>query len=143
MLALHLEAKNENENNFSIFNSADPGKKSSVRLNLKKVFLDEVDVYYFNQPADQEYKFKVKSGNLKGAFSTGNYLLEMDGELFSDFIRSGEISFLKSKQLSAKLVMQVDRAKGLYTLKSTEVVMDGIKVILSGTILESQNGKSA
>ncbi len=108
--ALHLEAKNENENNFSIFNSADPGKKSSVRLNLKKVFLDEVDVYYFNQPADQEYKFKVKSGNLKGAFSTGNYLLEMDGEILSDFIRSGEISFLKSRQLDAKLVMQVDRA---------------------------------
>ncbi len=138
--SLHLEAKGENENNYSIFNSAEPGKKSSVRLNLKKVFLIEVEVYYFNQPSDQEYKFKVKSGNLKGAFSTGNYLLEMDGEIFSDFIRSGEISFLKSKQLNAKLLMNVDRAKGLYTLKSTEVVMDGIKVILSGTILESQNG---
>lgn len=138
--SLHLEAKGENENNYSIFNSAEPGKKSSVRLNLKKVFLIEVEVYYFNQLSDQEYKFKVKSGNLKGAFSTGNYLLEMDGEIFSDFIRSGEISFLKSKQLNAKLLMNVDRAKGLYTLKSTEVVMDGIKVILSGTILESQNG---
>lgn len=136
---LYLEVKSDTENNFTIFHS-DASKPSSVRLNLKKVVLDDVDVYYLNQPSDQEYRFKVRNGNFKGAFSSSKFLLEMDGNLFSDFIRSGEISFLKNKELTARLMMNIDRANGLYTLKSTEVEMDGIKVILNGSILESPTG---
>lgn len=131
---LNLLVINDSVDNFNIFHQGANGKSTSVNLNLKKVYLSNVQVNYSLYPSDQEYNFIVKNGILKGAFSKKNYGLEMEGDLLTNHIRSGSTYFLKDRDLNLLLIMNVDKDKKLYTLNETQITVSGIKVNAAGTI---------
>jgi hypothetical protein len=140
--SLNLVVINDSLNNFSIFQKNNRKNATSVNLNLEKVYLNEVQVSYYHHPSDQEYIFKVKKGNLRGTFSKENYMLALDGDLSTKYIRSGETYFLKDRDLSLRLNMIIDNKKGLYTFRETQVTVSGIKVNVTGTIQEGFANKN-
>jgi hypothetical protein len=139
--SMNLVVLNDSLNNFSIFHKQEGRESASVNLNLQKVYLNDVLFSYHQYPAEQEYIFRVKKGNLKGAFTKQNYVLEMEGNLVTRHFRSGENIFLTDREFNTRLVMNVDRQMGLYTFREAMVTISGIKVNMTGTILDSANNK--
>ncbi len=139
---LNLVVINEQQNNFTIFQSQDDGKKtSSVVINLQKVLLNNVQVFYYHQPSDQEYIFEIINGNLEGAFSRDIFTLEMAGDIHTKHVRSGENLFLKDRDMKISLTMNIDRLKNLYTFRDASISSPGINLSVDGSIQDNSEIK--
>ncbi len=132
--SLNLVVLNDLQNNFSIFNQVEDKRTTFVNLNLQKVLLNNVSVSYSHQPSEQEYIFKVKKGNLKGAFTKKNYVLELEGDISTTHFRSGDYYFLVEREFNTRMVMNVDKEAGLYTFREAQVTISGISINMTGTI---------
>jgi hypothetical protein len=132
--SLNLVVTDEQVNNFNIFQKKQDNKKAAVEINLQKVILHDVLVSYLDQKADQEYVFMVKNGTLKGVFFTHNYLLIMDGNIFSNHFRSGKKMYFQNQELKVAINMAIDHLNSIYTLKEAKMIASGITVDVEGSI---------
>jgi hypothetical protein len=132
--SLNLIVFDDQHNNFNIFQKKQNTKNAEVDINLQKVICNNVSVSYIDQKADQEYVFKVKNGTLKGAFFTHNYLLIINGDIFSNHFRSGKTMFFQNQELNVAFKMTIDRINNIYTLQEAKMIASGITMYVDGTI---------
>ncbi len=124
----------DGSNNFTILKKTGQSTSSKIDIDLQEVILQNVEVLYINYPADQEYFFRTENGNVSGQFLSSNYSLSVQGNFYTNYIRSGKTILLKDKQVDMSLKMLVDKDSGIYTIKDSKLALSGLSFDVTGTI---------
>ena len=136
---LNIMIHKDGSNNFIIYKP--PDRSTSVDINLQKVIFQNVQISYINFPSDQEYLFRIDNGNMKGAFTASNYTLDVEGNFYSQHIKSGKTIFLKKRKLKVNLKIDVDKEKSIYSIASGRLNVAGLFFNVSGIVKSGLNNK--
>ncbi len=131
---LNIIVHEDGSNNLMVVRKADGGEPRNVNINLQEVILRNVEISYLNYPSDQEYLLTVNKGELKGTFTSDNYLMEISGDLFSRHIRSGKHIFLKDREFKTKLNLAIDKNEQSYFIKQGWLESAGLSFDISGSV---------
>ena len=105
---------NNGKNNYQIVNSTDQNESEGAAFDINKIILKNVHVLYINYPSEQEYLFQTTHMEISGQFSQNNFSLQIDGNLFSEHIKSGKTAILSGKNINLSLLLNVNRKEKFY-----------------------------
>lgn len=136
---LRLKVDEKGKENYLVA-SASPGAESDFfLLKLSRMNISNVDVFYFNALKEQEYGVRCNNAVLKGNFSSEAFVMNVEGDFFSYRMRTEDIEFLSQRNVKIKTDLDVNKAKGTYSLKKGEIDIDEkINFEISGTISEKE-----
>ncbi|MDQ3050799.1 MAG: DUF3971 domain-containing protein [Bacteroidota bacterium] len=136
--SLNLQVAEDGTTNYNIWKT-DTAAGKAFRLELQQVAFENVNVLYYNVAKQQDFSFLVKSGKLKGDFGNTNYSLITEGELENVSIIIEKVKYLTETTCDLQLALDVDKSKGKYVFKDSELKLAGLTLELLGTITEMDN----
>lgn len=131
---ISIYERTDGTNNSQILDTNQFKDSAHYTINLKKVNLRNVQVSYINEPAQQEYLFRVDDGLLTGQFSKEEYLMAVKGNFYSNHIRSGSVSVLQERAIKIDVQMEVNNQQKVFGIKKSSIYMQGMAFDLSGSI---------
>lgn len=138
---VNLMVGRDGSRNFDIFKNNSNDKSDQTTFQLAKVILKNIDVSYLHFPSNQEYLFKIPNGHLSGDFTSRDIKIGFDGNILTDYIRSGKTTLLAGKDLEMKLKLNLAEEGKKVVFNETKIKTDGIILNLSGNIDLTQNNK--
>jgi hypothetical protein len=101
-------------------------------FSLDKIRMKNIQVKYKNSKTKDNYGFTLRSADLKGHFSSQNYTLKTDLNLFVDHIRNNKTVYIQNRNVAFSTELNVTGNK--YTIKKAELSLGKLNVAINGTI---------
>lgn len=118
---VHLKSYLDGSTNYKFWNPSEDSTDAVFRIDLNKIRLNTIDVYYRDYSADQDYYLTIDDASLKGAFTDKNYVVEGDADVYCHRLKSYGVNYLKNKQTQLSILLDVDSDKDLYHIRSAEM----------------------
>ncbi len=134
---LNLQTNADGKTNFDIWKKGE--KKSGNKkfaLALQEVIFKDVGVLYYHVPKEQDISFVIQSGTLSGDFIEKNYTLAAKGNFDQARVSIGGVEYLKAKNGELGLELGVQSDSGLYTFGDSWLLLEDLKLAISGTVTE-------
>ncbi|MCB0823040.1 MAG: hypothetical protein KDC09_10105 [Bacteroidales bacterium] len=131
---VNLVVRKDGTRNFDIFNDTNPNSDAKFKLQLTQVIFKNIGISYLHYPSDQEYLFKISKGFLHGEFTTENQQIGFDGQVLTDYIRSGKTTLLKSKDLALQLQINQQDHGNKIIFQKAEIETAGMHFELAGSV---------
>ena len=130
------------KNNYQLGKGTGQPEGEGANININKIILKNVHILYINYPSDQEYLLQTAHSEISGQFSQKNYSLLIDGDIFSEHVKSGKASFLTKKNIKLSLLLKVDRKEHLYEIKKGKLSVSGLPLSLEGVVKGKQKSRT-
>jgi hypothetical protein len=131
---LNLEIAEDGKRNFDIFRQPEKTKKSNLDLVLEKFIFRNVEIAYINYPADQDFLFFIRRGELKGKYSVENFEFLFLGNMYTTYLTSGEMTILKEKELDLELDLFYDHLSEKLVARMGSIKSNGMRFDIAGEI---------
>jgi AsmA-like protein len=132
--SLHLKINKEGENNYEIWKKDTSSSSGDFKMELEKLEMKNVIVNYKNIKADQDFSFHIKEGLLSGNFSADSYTVRIHADMLVEKLISEKVNWVKKKEAKIELALAVNSKNDTYTIKSSDINLAGLNLIMSGTI---------
>lgn len=135
--------------NYDVFKSSEEVEKeesSDLSLSISDLQLKNLSIHYVDEKAVQNVKLLAKSAYFEGAFMVDNeqnkdkYTMMSYAELYSDYIKLGETTYLQGKNLAYDGSLELDNANGKYLLNNIELYLEGNKFTADGSVEQQDKG---
>ncbi len=133
---LNLQVAEDGTTNYNIWKTETTASRKAFQLELQQVSFENVNVLYYNVAKQQDFSFLIKSGKLKGDFGNTTYSLITEGDLQDVSIIIEKVKYLTKTTCELQLALDVDKSKGNYIFKESELKLAGLTLQLLGTISE-------
>ncbi|HRY31539.1 MAG TPA: AsmA-like C-terminal region-containing protein [Bacteroidales bacterium] len=140
--SLTLRIYQDLSDNYHFWKDAGESAPNDFSLALEKVVFDRVEVRYRNAPAGQDYQFFVKNARGKGRFSDETFDMKLKGGLLTRDIRSGSQHYLRNKDLSIALDVNVNQNNGQISVSAGRVQVGKLNLEAGGGLVYSRDKKS-
>jgi len=130
--------------NLHFWKSLPDSVKSLVSVDLQKITFSNINVFWKNYyDIEQEYSFVAKDIVLKGNFSDIKYSLRSKGEIFINYVKIENVTFLKNKDAEANLVLKVNTQNNIHKYKFEKCVfsIDNLNFDINGNVVYSDVSK--
>jgi hypothetical protein len=131
---LNLETSSDGKRNFDIFRKSDITNNTS-EFNLQKFIFRNVEIAYINYPADHDFLFSIKKGEIKGKYNTENLEFVFGGSVFTTYLTSGNVTILKEKEMDLYLDLSYNFTEEKLTTHSGTIKSEGMKFDISGEMI--------
>jgi hypothetical protein len=133
--ALNVEIDKQGQANYEIFTESDTESSSSdAAISLNKATLQDVELIYVDEKAEQAMRFILDKANFSGELSSKKFELISDAAFTSDFIEMDGQRFFAGKDLGYKADILVDMEKGFYDFQDVVVQIESNEFNIDGTI---------
>jgi hypothetical protein len=132
----------DGKNNYQLVKPGDPGSNENTVINIEKVILKNVHILYVNYPSEQEYLLQVTYSEINGQFNRDNYSLKIEGDVFSEHIKSGKTAFLEEKDIKLALLLNVNKKEHLYEIKKGKLAVSGLPLTVEGIVKGKQKSRT-
>ncbi|MFI5172710.1 MAG: AsmA-like C-terminal region-containing protein [Chitinophagales bacterium] len=130
----HLIQDKTGNINYKFWKDNEESSSESVSVNLEKVIMEGMDFQYLDYKYNQDISVFIHECNLKGNFSSDNYLLEIEGDVLSNRIKAGNSSYLVDKETFLNATMRIDMKNNIYSFNKSEITFDKNSFLISGSI---------
>ena len=148
--ALRIAIDRRGNANYDIFKTEDSPEPSAPTggddddagptISLAEALLEDIDLIYTDERAEQEMLVNVKNARFSGEFSSEQFSLESDADLESSFIEMAGARYLAGKNLSYDAVVDIDMANGKYEFKEVSVDVESNVFRIDGYVEETKDG---
>lgn len=109
-------------------------KKSEFNLQIKKLVLDNVGIYYNDLATKTNINANIYEGVLSGNF--GKDLFNLHGSIdgLSNFVKIDNDNFISNINILSEFNLEVDLKDNLYTFKNSVINFDGMPIDIDGSI---------
>ena len=136
-VVLDLRIDRDGKDNFHFWKTGTDSSSSNFEFALEKIVMNHVQILYNNAKTNQNTDVLVKKSDLSGQFSSKRYSLKTTGEFFVNQVRADSIVFLKKKNLSADLTLEVDNETSSYKIAESKVKIEDLLIGLGGEIVHA------
>jgi len=133
---LNLWVDKKGEDNFHILKPAIDTATGAVRdtntFALNKIVLKNISVKYKDDKANSDYEFTLRKATLTGQFSSENYTLKTDLELFVEHVANANITYIQNRTID--LSTELDVIKKRFAIKKAELHLEKLALAVDGTV---------
>ncbi|HBX52389.1 MAG: hypothetical protein A2275_06155 [Bacteroidetes bacterium RIFOXYA12_FULL_35_11] len=133
---MYLLTNSRGKENYHFWESSHPTDTSKFQLCLKKITLNNVQVFYIDNALHTDLRIHSRNFVLNGDFSSDDYSLSTAGELFADCIVIDNVNYVNASGLAVNLTMKVKN--NLFEIKNGSIDVEDLSLNVTGTI---QTGK--
>lgn len=135
---LNLKVNQEGVNNFDILKKSEEEEEDTpFELKLEEVYFEGFRFAYLNAATQQEYRTKLNSTLIEGAFSDSRFTASADGDLQIISARSGNIDLIQNKPAKLKLSVLVDKDSSLVRIPTSTVYVADLPFDFNALVLDS------
>jgi hypothetical protein len=131
---LKLWVNKKGKDNYHFLKESKDTSSAGFAFALEKIVLSNIDVSYLDHRDASDHSFTVKEAALKGNFSSDNYTLETDGNIFIDHLRTDSTTWVSGNPLDVQLVLAVDNRTKTYTISSSELKLSDLGFSVAGNV---------
>lgn len=114
---VHLEILKDYTDNYHIIKDKEQDSDGKFSFRLQRINLNDVKIGYHNYASAQHYTLRAEKSRVKGDFDQDRYDLYANGVFRVNQIKSGDIVYLKNRQVDLELNLAVDQTTQTYTVK--------------------------
>ncbi|MCB0704063.1 MAG: AsmA family protein [Saprospiraceae bacterium] len=139
--ALRVSIDKKGKPNYDIFKKSETEEPeveepSELSISLAKATLENIELIYEDESADQSILLQVEEATFSGEVSSTKFELETTAQLHSNFIETGTSRYLAGKKLGYDAKLLVDLDEGLYEFTDVLLEVDGNVFRIEGHIDE-------
>ena len=135
---LKLKVSEEGVNNFDILKEKqDSLEDSGFDLKLKEVEFEQFRFSYINNATDQEYKTKINTMLLEGAFDAEVFTASANSDLQILSARSGNITLVSDKPALLNIGVHVNKDSNIVRIPASTIYVANLPFDFNGEVLDS------
>lgn len=131
---LNLHIKPDGTENYRIWKS---DSSASGNLELDKIILDHVQLNYLNQRAEQQLNCRIENGDVSALIGE-QMKISAETELTLPVLKVNDIVYLNKQKTNINLHLSYDSKQKQYHLQPSEITVNGLILLLSGSIDENE-----
>lgn len=131
---LQIKTNKYGVGNYNILKSDTTSANENFEMRLKSISLNDFRVIYSNKSSKQYYSAKIAKSELSGDFSASNFLMNAAGSMLVKKAKSGQVNFIKNKQLDFNFGINVNQEKGIVALNQAIVNFSGLPFEINGLV---------
>lgn len=131
---LQIKTNRKGEGNYNILKSDTTSANENFEMRLKSIALNDFRIIYSNKTSNQYYSAKIANSELYGDFSASKFLMNAAGSMLVKNAKSGQISFIRNKQLEFNFGINVNQEKGSVEIKEAVVNFSGLPFEINGIV---------
>ncbi len=132
----HIYIDKRGKGNYFILKDSESGDDSKVNIN--KIMLHKVECVYHDEYSNQHYDFLIKGATLSGNFSSSQFDVSTQSELFFHHLLINETDYASEKDIKIKGGIKVDTKLGLYQIQSTRLTVNNSEFKVSGKVKDEE-----
>lgn len=129
----------EGKDNYHFWKSSTDTTSANFEFALEKINMSNVQFLYRNSRTFQNTDILIKKGDLSGQFSSKRYSLKATGDLFANKIQTDSIIYLRKKNLSADITLDVDNEADSYKIGPSRIRIEDLAFGLGGEVLHTSS----
>lgn len=146
--ALQVAIDRQGNPNYDIFKSSEEeatqekntDNESGPTIALAEARLEDIDLIYVDESAEQEIMTNVKNARFSGEFSSEQFALDSEADLEFRFFEMAGIRYLAGKKISYDAVVDVDMTSGKYQFEEVMLDIESNIFRMDGSIEEIDGG---
>ena len=115
--------------------TSDTTKSSSYSIGLKKVSIKNACIIYDDKEEGIYTELDDFTNKLSGNFGKNEFELTDKGTVAAVVVKHGKITYLNKVKLGLNIALDVDQAKGKYTLKKNSIQLNDLTLGLNGNVV--------
>lgn len=131
---LQIKMNKKGEGNYNILKTDTSSSNDAFEMRLKSISLENFRISYSNKASQQYYASAISESELSGDFSASNYILTAQGSMLIKNAKTGEVNFIKNKQLDYNFGINVNQEKGIVALNQAVVNLSGLPFEINGQV---------
>jgi hypothetical protein len=134
-LVLKLRVDKKGQDNFHILKATTDTthEVDTSVFALDKIELRNAHIEYKNLKTKDDFSGTLSKVDFKGKFSSQNYTLETDLQMFVDHLISNKVSYIQNRNIA--LNTKLDVTGNTYSIRKGEIKLGSLNLVLSGTII--------
>lgn len=134
---LNLKVNTEGVNNYDILKDSETEEDTPFELKLEEVYFEGFRFAYLNAATQQEYRTKLNSALLEGAFSEAQFTASANADLQIVAARSGTIDLVENKPASVKVSVIVNKDSSLVRIPKSTVYVANLPFDFDAEVRDS------
>lgn len=140
---INLKVNKLGEGNFNIFKEdTTDTEESKFSFALKQVQGTNISISYIDSMSNQTYIGYAPELTFSGDFSEAVYDLKVNAVLDAKRIQSGGVTFIKDKDVTVDLAMNIDREKDKYFIQKGNVNVEELLFEVTGKYINKTDSSS-
>ena len=124
---LKMKVNEEGEVNYDILNSTtDSTESKGFELNLNSVKFKDFGYAYINNNTNQEYRTKINSMKLKGAFNSSIFTTKAKVDVHVISARSGEVNLISNQPAILDIKINVNKDLATVSIPNSTILVSGL-----------------
>ncbi|MBA2423669.1 MAG: hypothetical protein H0V61_10680, partial [Chitinophagales bacterium] len=137
---LQVRRNAEGSNNYNIFKTSKDSPREKFTLSIEEALLMNLQIFYDDERVHQHYAFNTLSSTLTGNFSSDNFLLNIQSDLFCKQLKIHGIDYLPNRDVELNCRLEVNLLENFYKIDDAEITIEGNRFLLSGSLMSQRNG---
>ena len=135
---LKLKVNDAGLNNFDILKEKEDSlEESGFDLNLEVVEFEKFRFSYINHATDQEYKTRINTMSLEGAFDENVFTASANSDLQIISARSGNIALVSNKSATLNIGVNVNKDSNSVRIPASTIYVANLPFDFHGEVLDS------
>lgn len=134
---LNLKVNEAGQNNYDIFKESEDKESEGFDLKLEEVEFEDFRFAYLNRSTDQEYRTKINTMQLIGAFDKQAFTASANSNLQILSARSGNITLVSNKSAILNIRVNVNKDSSLVSFPASTIYVANLPFDFNGEVKDS------
>jgi hypothetical protein len=135
---LRVRIDKEGKDNYHFWKESNDTTETSFSFALEKIILSNVELNYKNAKTHQNFDGIIKNSKIAGEFSNEKYSLNAVADLLVNTIKSGDVNYLRKKNIQTEFDLYVDNSISSYKIESGKLKIENMLLEIYGNIINAQ-----
>jgi hypothetical protein len=134
---INLKVNSKGEGNFDIFKEdTTVTEDTKFSFALKEVKGQDIAISYIDSMTNQTYEGFAPNLTFSGNFNEAVYDLKVSAELDAKKVKSGGVTYLRNKDATVDLAMQIDREQNKYLIQKGNINVEELLFDVTGKYID-------
>ncbi len=129
---LNLYRDEQRRSNFDIFKPSKDKTENQLAFQLRKALIKNVRFSFTDLSQATDMRLRLKDATLDGNFNQAQYDLDASGKIFAELITANGQEYVRSKNISVDVTLQVDKAKKRYSFTKGKIEVEKSAFSITG-----------
>ncbi len=130
----NLKINTKGEQNFDIFKKdSTENSNNKFSFELKEVIGKNLHINYIDSITNSHFETHSNQMLFSGNFNEENFLLKMKSDLILNHIKTNDVSYVKEKNASVDIALNINNKEGLYTIEKGAINLEELLFNISGS----------
>lgn len=124
--------------NFKIWKSSEETTSGNLKFEIQKLEMENINFSYVNLKTNHSLLTDIHAGTFSGKFSSDNYILGIDAEIFLHHFTAHDVKYLSEKPSKLNVNLAINNTSGEYIFENSKINIADLNFSIDGKIIDGE-----